>query len=73
MFIIIDMHSHILYNCMNDEESIAQAINGACTIVLIYLWPDFRKPTKLSHSGFQEILIKNIPTTIASLCLTVAM
>ena len=36
------------------------------------VWPDFGKPTELSHLVFWEILIKNIETIMVFLCYTVA-
>ena len=33
-----------------------------------YMWPDFRKPTKLSHLVFREIPILNIQATVVPLC-----
>ena len=34
----------------------------------IYMWPDFGKPTKLSHLVFWEISILNIQAAVAPLC-----
>ena len=33
-----------------------------------YMWPDFGKPTELSHLVFQELPILNIPATAVPLC-----
>ena len=36
--------------------------------IVIYVWPDFRKPTKLSHLVFREIPILNIQAIVVPLC-----
>ena len=33
-----------------------------------YVWPDFGKPTKLSHLVFREIPILDIQATVVPLC-----
>ena len=33
-----------------------------------YMWPDFGKPTELSHLVFRELPILNIPATAVPLC-----
>ena len=36
--------------------------------IVICMWPDFGKPTKISHLVFQEIPILNIPATVVLWC-----
>ena len=40
---------------------------------MLQMWPDFRKPTKLSHLVFREIPILNIQATVVPLCYIVAL
>ena len=65
---------------MHWTHQIVFAINHAMEdlwqrLLVLQIWPDFGKPTKLqsSHLVLREITILNIEATVAPLCWTVAM